>query len=103
MTPEQIITAVALLLSTDANSAFDTLRAGGYDPHYPVEIIACPETTSSLDVEGHSLICGTVSVPEDYSMPENPAQCPRGYLSKCRPRIEPLFKMWARHDGEIHN
>ena len=71
MTPEQIITAVALLLSTDANPAFDTLRAGGYDPHYPVEIIACPETTSPLDVEGHSLICGTVSVPEDYSMPEN--------------------------------
>lgn len=71
MTPEQIITAVALLLSADANPAFDTLRAGGYDPHYPVEIIACPETTSPLDVEGHSLICGTVSVPEDYLMPEN--------------------------------
>lgn len=69
MTPEQIIAAVALLTS-EPDPAFDTLRGGGFDTRYPVTVEACPETTSPLDIEGHTLICGTVSVPEDYDLPD---------------------------------
>ncbi|EPX76270.1 alpha/beta hydrolase [Salipiger mucosus] len=69
MTPEQIVAAIGMLVS-EPDPAFDTLREGGFDPRYPVTIAACPETTAPLDVEGHTLICGTVSVPERYDAPD---------------------------------
>ncbi|WP_370203336.1 alpha/beta hydrolase [Salipiger bermudensis] len=69
MTPEQIIAAIGLLVS-EPDPAFDTLRDGGFDARYPVSVEACPETTSPLDIEGHTLICGTVSVPENYDAPD---------------------------------
>lgn len=69
MTPDQIIATLGMLLS-EPDPAFDMLRDGGYDPRYPVVIEACPESTSPLDVEGHTVICGTVSVPENYDTPD---------------------------------
>lgn len=69
MPPEQIIAAIGLLVS-EPDPAFDTLRDGGFDARYPVSVEACPETTSPLDIEGHTLICGTVSVPENYDAPD---------------------------------
>ena len=69
MTPEQIIAAIGLLVS-EPDPGFDRLRDGGYDARYPVTVEACPETTSPLDIEGHTLICGTVSVPESYDTPD---------------------------------
>ena len=69
MTPDQIIATLGLLLS-EPDSAFDVLHDGGYDPQYPVTVEACPESTSPLDVEGHTVLCGTVSVPENYNDPD---------------------------------
>ncbi|WP_111405645.1 alpha/beta fold hydrolase [Meridianimarinicoccus zhengii] len=69
MTPDQIIAAIGLLMA-EPDPAFDTLRAGGFDPRYPVAVDACPETTSPLDIEGQTIICGTVSVPENYDAPD---------------------------------
>ncbi len=69
MTPEQIIATVALLAAGGPDPAFDALRAGGHDDRYPVTVSACPETTAPLDVEGRTIICGTVDVPETYDEP----------------------------------
>ncbi|MFZ5961336.1 alpha/beta hydrolase [Thalassococcus sp. BH17M4-6] len=69
MTPDQIVAAIGLLLA-EPDPAFETLRAGGFDDRYPVTVSACPETTAPLDIEGQTILCGTVSVPEDYAAPE---------------------------------
>lgn len=70
MTPNQIVAALGLLLSPEPDPGFDTLRQGGFDPRYPVTVEVCPETISPLDVDGQSILCGTVSVPEDYGKPD---------------------------------
>ncbi len=70
MSPEGIVAAISMLLAPEADRAFETLKAGGFDNRYPVAIAACPETTSSLDIEGQTINCGTVDVPEDYSAPD---------------------------------
>lgn len=69
MSPDQIIAALALLMA-EPDPAFETLRQGGYDDRYPVTVTACPETTSPLDIEGRTILCGTVSVPENYDAPD---------------------------------
>ena len=69
MSPDQIIAALALLMA-EPDPAFETLRQGGYDDRYPVTVAACPETTSPLDIEGQTILCGTVSVPENYDAPD---------------------------------
>jgi pimeloyl-ACP methyl ester carboxylesterase len=70
MSPEQLITALSLLLSDSPAATFDRLVAGGHDARYPVEVTACPETSEPLDIEGQTLLCGTVSVPENYAQPD---------------------------------
>jgi pimeloyl-ACP methyl ester carboxylesterase len=70
MTPDQIFAVVAALLTSEANPDFDRLRDGGYDSSYPVTVKACDNAPGVLDVEGKTLICGTVSVPENYEAPD---------------------------------
>ncbi|MDW3225785.1 MAG: alpha/beta fold hydrolase [Paracoccaceae bacterium] len=70
MSPEGIIAAISLLLAAEPDPAFDTLSAGGFDDRYPVTVAACPETTSALDIEGQTIICGTVDVPENHDAPD---------------------------------
>lgn len=67
MNYDQII-ALLIGLSGDQvdTSAFKTLIEGGHDPAYPVEIQACPRPIGPLEIEGETIICGTVSVPEDH-------------------------------------
>ena len=67
MSPEGIIAAISLLLAPEPDPSFDTLRKGGFDDRYPVAITSCPETTGALDIEGQTIICGTVDVPENYN------------------------------------
>ena len=69
MTSQEIIAALSLLMA-EPDPAFDTLRSGGFDPRYPVTVADCPGVTAPLDVEGHTIICGTVSVPENYDLPD---------------------------------
>lgn len=65
MTPDQIVAAVMALVSGSADpSAFATINAGGDDPRYPVTVEACPRPLPAGEVEGTTVICGRVEVPE---------------------------------------
>jgi pimeloyl-ACP methyl ester carboxylesterase len=67
-TTEQILTLLATLLSGNADSgAFDHLKDGGADTRYPVSIEACPAPIPTYDIEGDTVICGTVNVPENHA------------------------------------
>lgn len=65
MTPDQIVAAVMALVSGTADpSAFATIKAGGGDPRYPVTVEACPRPLPAGEVEGQTVICGRVELPE---------------------------------------
>ncbi|MAM60270.1 alpha/beta fold hydrolase [Maritimibacter sp. UBA3975] len=68
MTPDQIIATVISLLSAEPNPEFDTLREGGHDNRYPVSIENCTRPLGPLEVEGHTVICGRIDVPEDHDV-----------------------------------
>ena len=72
MTPEQIVAVVTALLSAEPDAAaFQTIRAGGADARYPVVIEACPaNAVPPTEVEGNTVICGRVNVPEDHGKPD---------------------------------
>jgi pimeloyl-ACP methyl ester carboxylesterase len=74
MTPDQIIAVVTALLATEPDpAAFSTIRAGGADPRYPVTVEACPpNAVPPTEVEGGTVICGRVNVPEDHGDPDGP-------------------------------
>lgn len=73
MNYDQIIALLIGLAGGQADvSAFETLAKGGYDPAYPVAIRSCPRPLAPMDIEGKTIICGTVSVPEDHDAPEGP-------------------------------
>lgn len=65
MTPDQIVAAVMALVAGTANpSDFATIHAGGADARYPVTVEACPRPLPAGEVEGQTVICGRVEVPE---------------------------------------
>ncbi len=67
MTFDQIIATVAgLIAGQPAPSAFPELVAGGFDPAFPVEISPCSRPLLPEEIEGQTIICGTISVPEDH-------------------------------------
>jgi len=72
MTPSEIIATVSALLAGEPDPAFDALRNGGYDNRYPVVLEACPRPILALEVEveGKTMVCGQVSVPEDHDAPD---------------------------------
>ncbi len=72
MTPDQIVAVVTALLSGAHDpSAFPMLRSGGADPRYPVALEACPpNAVPPTEVEGSTVICGRVNVPEDHAKPD---------------------------------
>jgi pimeloyl-ACP methyl ester carboxylesterase len=71
MTPDQILAFVAALVATEPDvSTFPLLRNGGADSRYAVSIVPCAKPVSPLEIEGKTLICGTVNVPEDHATPE---------------------------------
>ncbi len=72
MTPEQIIAVVTALLSAEPDlAAFTAIRAGGADPRYPVTVEACPSNAvPPTEVEGGTVICGRVNLPEDHGKPD---------------------------------
>ena len=71
MNPDQILAFVAALVATEPDvSAFPLLRNGGADSRYAVSIVPCAKPVSQLEIEGKTLICGTVNVPEDHATPE---------------------------------
>jgi pimeloyl-ACP methyl ester carboxylesterase len=65
MTPDQIVAAVMALVSGTVDpTAFATIRDGGADPRYPVTVEACPRPLPAGEIEGQTVICGRVEVPE---------------------------------------
>ncbi len=73
MTPDQIIaTVIALLTAEPAATSFPVLAAGGAKVEYPVTIEACPRPLPAAEVEGKTVICGRVDVPEKHDVPDGP-------------------------------
>ncbi len=65
MTPDQIVAAVMTLIAGTADpNAFSEVKNGGADPRYPVSVEACPRPLPPGEIEGKTLICGRVEVPE---------------------------------------
>jgi len=71
MTPDQITALVMTLLSAQPDgTAFQTLMAGGHDARYPVTVEACPRPLPAADIEGQTVICGRITVPENHTNPD---------------------------------
>lgn len=70
MTPDQILATLAALVAGQTNPDFDQLRSGGYDARYPVTVEACDYPPAPFEVEGQTIICGIVSVPEHHDRPD---------------------------------
>ncbi|WP_299751816.1 alpha/beta fold hydrolase [uncultured Tateyamaria sp.] len=72
MTRDQLLAAFLALFGGDAPEAeFPMLAAGGSDPRYPVEITPCTRPVAPDEVDGQTVICGTVAVPEDHANPDS--------------------------------
>jgi pimeloyl-ACP methyl ester carboxylesterase len=71
MTPDQIVAFVlALTAPLPADPLFPVVAAGGADPRYPVTAAACPRPLAPFEIEGRTVACGTISVPEDHETPD---------------------------------
>lgn len=64
-----ILTLIASLTGHSGDN-FATLSKGGTDPAAPVTRIACPRPFPANEIEGKTLFCGTVLVPEDHAKPD---------------------------------
>jgi pimeloyl-ACP methyl ester carboxylesterase len=73
MTPDQIIaTVMALLAAEPVDRTFPVIASGGATSEYPVMIEACPRPLPAAEVEGRTVICGRVDVPESHDTPDGP-------------------------------
>ncbi len=71
MTPDQILAFVLALTSPlPADPLFPVIAAGGADPRYPVVAMTCPRPLAPFEIEGRTVACGKVNVPEDHLRPE---------------------------------
>jgi pimeloyl-ACP methyl ester carboxylesterase len=71
MTPDQIVAFVlALTAPLPADPLFPIVAAGGADPRFPVTAAACPRPLAPFEIEGRTVACGKISVPEDHENPE---------------------------------
>jgi pimeloyl-ACP methyl ester carboxylesterase len=71
MTPDQILATVMALLAAEPDpAAFPAITAGGADPTYPVAVAPCPRPLAPGEIEGRTVICGTVDVPERHADPD---------------------------------
>ena len=71
MTSEEIIALVASLIAGEPDASnFPDLVDGTADPAYVTEITPCARPVAPAEIEGQTVICGTVEVPEDHFDPE---------------------------------
>ena len=71
MTPDQIVAFVLALTSpAPVDPLFPVIAAGGADPRYPVVAAPCPRPLAPFEIEGRTVACGKISVPEDHQNPE---------------------------------
>jgi pimeloyl-ACP methyl ester carboxylesterase len=72
MTPEQIVAFVLALTSPEpVEPLFPIIAAGGADPRYSVVATDCPRPLAPFEIEGRTVACGKISVPEDHERPED--------------------------------
>lgn len=71
MTPEQVFALVAALSGQPDPAAFATLKAGGFDPAYPVEVTPCARPVAPVEIDGKTIVCGRISVPYDHDDPSS--------------------------------
>ncbi|WP_413219169.1 alpha/beta hydrolase [Tritonibacter mobilis] len=72
MSPEQIFALIAALTAEPDPEAFATLKAGGADPAYPVTVAPCARPVAPTEIDGKTVICGTIEVPFDHRAPDGP-------------------------------
>ncbi len=71
MTPDQIVAFVLALTSpVPVDPLFPVIGAGGANPSYPVVAAPCPRPLAPFEIEGRTVACGKISVPEDHENPE---------------------------------
>lgn len=71
MTPDQIVAAVLALTSPLPSAPLSpVVAAGGADPRFPVVAMDCPRPLAPYEIEGRTVVCGKVNVPEDHAHPE---------------------------------
>jgi pimeloyl-ACP methyl ester carboxylesterase len=71
MTPDQIVAFVlALTAPTPDAPLFPVIASGGADARYPVTAAACPRPLAPFEIEGTTVACGKVNVPEDHANPD---------------------------------
>jgi pimeloyl-ACP methyl ester carboxylesterase len=71
MTPDQIVAIVlALTAPAPVDPLFPVIAAGGADPRFPVVATDCPRPLAPFEIEGRTVACGKVSVPEDHQAPD---------------------------------
>jgi len=66
MSPDQIMATLIALMTSASDPAFDRLREGSHDGRYPITMESCPRPIGTLEVEGKTVICGRVTVPETH-------------------------------------
>ena len=66
---QHILAMIAALAGNPGND-FAAFKAGGADPNAPIGQIVCPRPMPANEIEGQTVFCGTVQVPEDHSDPE---------------------------------
>ena len=65
------ILALIGVLTGNAGDDFATLKSGGADPKAPIAQIWCPRPLPANEIEGKTVFCGTVQVPEDHAKPDS--------------------------------
>ena len=63
MNYHQILALIAVLTG-NAGDDFATLKSGGADPKAPIAQILCPRPLPANEIEGKTVFCGTVQVPD---------------------------------------
>lgn len=63
----QLLALIAALSGELESDRFATIRAEAAKPNAIVRIEACPRPLPAHEIEGVSLLCGRVNVPEDRS------------------------------------
>lgn len=83
---KEIIAVLAALTGepVDPEQHFGAIATGGHSVEAPITITSCPQPIGIGEIEGQTIICGTVSVPENHDAPDGK-------------RIDLLFTLMKSH------
>lgn len=71
MTPEQILTLLSALMSGEPDvNRFETIATALENPAYQMAITPCARPVAPAEIDGKTVLCGTLEVPEDHASPE---------------------------------